>query len=328
MGNRLFASGSRWPLQVVALGLLIGAANAAEEGNPSTAPDEEAIRAVVQSYVEAYNRGDAQAVANHWSDSGEWVSPSGQRFQGKEAIAKEMKALFAENPGVRIEVINASVRMVSPDVALEEGTVRVVSPTWAPSDATYLAIHVKKDGQWKMDSVRETATPPGPLPDSPLQDLAWLVGEWIDTSPEGAGSATVAWTKNRTFLNYSFRVAISETDPLEGTQVVGWDPVAGTVRSWMFDSDGGFGEGTWTKKDNCWVVKFHQVLPDGRSASATNIYTRIDGNTFTWKSVGRNLDGEFLPNTDDVTMVRKTAATAPPEKAKPAETPKKRGGKK
>ena len=47
-------------------------------------------------------------------------------------------------------------------------------------------------------------------------------------------------------------------DDLEGTQVIGWDPAAGTIRSWMFDSDGGFGEGTWSKKDNSWIVKFSQ----------------------------------------------------------------------
>ena len=78
---------------------------------------------------------------------------------------------------------------------------------------------------------------------------------------------------------------------LEGTQVIGWDPAADTIRSWMFDSDGGFGEGTWSKKDNSWIVKFNQVLPDGRKASATNIYTIVDGNTFTWKSIGRKVDG-------------------------------------
>ena len=65
-------------------------------------------------------------------------------------------------------------------------------------------------------------------------------------------------------------------DDLEGTQVIGWDPAAGTIRSWMFDSDGGFGEGIWTKNDNTWIVKFSQVLPDGRKASATNIYTLVD----------------------------------------------------
>ena len=159
---------------------------------------------------------------------------------------------------------------------------------------------------------RDRGRPKRAAPESALQDLAWLVGEWTDESPEATGEATVTWTKNKTFLSYSFKVAAPGMDDLEGTQVIGWDPAAGTIRSWMFDSDGGFGEGIWTKKDNGWVVKFSQVLPDGRKASATNIYTLVDGNTFTWKSVGREVDGEFLPNVDEVKMVRK-AAKAPAE---------------
>ena len=113
-------------------------------------------------------------------------------------------------------------------------------------------------------------------------------------------------------------------DDLEGTQVIGWDPAAGTIRSWMFDSDGGFGEGAWSKKGNSWVVKFHQVLPDGRKASATNIYTIVDDNTVTWKSVGREVDGQFLPNVDEVTMVRKTASEPVREARKPAKQPRTR----
>jgi hypothetical protein len=90
----------------------------------------------------------------------------------------------------------------------------------------------------------------------------------------------------------------------------------------MFDSDGGFGGGTWTQKDNTWVVKFSQVLPDGREASATNIYTVIDANTFTWKSVGRKLDGEFLPNIDESTFVRKGTIQAEYEESRaPKKTP-------
>ena len=109
-----------------------------------------------------------------------------------------------------------------------------------------------------------------------MQDLAWLVGEWIDDSPDATVAATVTWTKNKSFLSYAFKASAPGMDDLEGTQVIGWDPAAGTIRSWMFDSDGGFGEGTWSKKGNTWIVKFSQVLPDGRKASATNIYTLVD----------------------------------------------------
>ena len=106
-------------------------------------------------------------------------------------------------------------------------------------------------------------------------------------------------------MNYSFKISVPGEDDLEGTQVIGWDPAAGTIRSWMFDSDGGIGEGTWTKKDNHWIIKFKQVLPDGRKASATNIYTIIDTDKVTWQSIGREINGQYMPNVGPITVVRK-----------------------
>ena len=53
-------------------------------------------------------------------------------------------------------------------VAIEEGTVRVLRPGESPSDSTYLAVHVKKDGQWKLDTVRETEVPEAPAASTPL----------------------------------------------------------------------------------------------------------------------------------------------------------------
>lgn len=304
-------------LAAISATLILAVSAQAAEKKPKPASEEDAIRAAVESYVTAYNQGDAKAVASHWSESGSWLSPSGQRFEGRQAIEKEMESLFAENKGVRIEVIDPNVRLVSPDVALEEGTVRVIRPTEPPSDSTYLAIHVKKDGQWKLDSVRETEIPDAPAASPQLQDLAWLVGEWIDESPDATIESNVTWTKNKTFLSYAFKTSVPGMDDLEGTQVIGWDPAAGTIRSWMFDSDGGFGEGTWSKKDDSWIVKFNQVLPDGRKASATNIYTLIDANTFAWKSIGRKVDGDFLPNIDEVKVVRKGVVEADTAAEKP-----------
>jgi uncharacterized protein (TIGR02246 family) len=312
---------------MVAIVMSVSPLYAVEKGK-SEKSDQDAIRAAIDSYVAAYNRGDAKAVAAFWSDSGEWISPSGQRFQGKQAIEKEMQSLFNENKGVRIEVINLSIRMVSPQVAIEEGTVRVIRPSEPPSDSTYLAVDVKEGGRWKLNTVRETDVPETQASSSQLQELAWLVGDWVDESPDADDTVTVTWTKNKTFLTYAFKISEpGSDDALEGTQVIGWDPAAGTIRSWMFDSDGGFGEGTWSKHDNSWVVKFNQVLSDGRKAAATNVYTLVDGSTFTWKSIGRKVDGQFIPNIDEVKMVRKTEGDTAKEIGKAAVKTRNSGGK-
>jgi uncharacterized protein (TIGR02246 family) len=289
-----------------------------------TDSDEAAIRAAVKSYVEAYNRADAKAVAEHWSDAGQWVSPSGEKATGKEAIAKALAALFEDSKGVSISVDDPEIRLITDDVAVEEGVVHVSSPDGPPSHSTYQAIHVKQSGKWKLNSVRETEVVELPAANLALQDLAWLVGEWGEA--DGGSAAKVAWTKNKTFLTYSFKVATEDGDDLEGTQVIGWDPVNETIRSWMFDSDGGFGEGVWSRRDNTWVVKFQQTLADGRTASATNVYTLADGNSFTWKSIGRQVDGEYMPNVAEVKVVRKSALDAAPQTA--AKTPARKPDKK
>jgi uncharacterized protein (TIGR02246 family) len=293
-----------------------------------TGSDEAAIRAGVKSYVEAYNRGDAEGVAEHWSEAGQWVSPSGEKHTGKEAIAKALSALFEESKGVTISVDDPEIRLITDDVAVEEGVVHVASPDASPSKSTYQAIHVKQSGKWQLHSVRETEVVELPAASGALQDLAWLVGEWGDA--EGGSAAKVSWTKNKTFLTYSFKVATEDGDDLEGTQVIGWDPANETIRSWMFDSDGGFGEGVWSRRDNTWVVKFQQTLADGRTASATNVYTLVDGNSFTWKSIGRQVDGEYMPNIAEVKIARagtsdiqaEAAPERPGKKAKSDKTTK------
>ena len=75
----------------------------------------------------------------------------------------------------------------------------------------------------------------------------------------------------------------------------------------MFDSDGGFYEGKWTKKGDRWVIQQTGTLPDGRKASEVNIMKRIDDNSFTWQSVQRAVGGDVLPDVEEVTIVRKPA---------------------
>jgi uncharacterized protein (TIGR02246 family) len=292
---------------VVATAAGVLAADEAPSLNAKDA-DAAAIIQAIDSYVEAYNRGDARAVADHWSETGEWVSPSGRKVAGRAAIRAEMETMFDEQPGVTLSVDRPSLRFLAAGVAVEEGTVHVVRPNEDESDSTYVAIHVKRGGRWKLDSVRETSLPDAEPASADLGQLEWLVGRWSDQSPDSVVEANVVWTRNKKFLNWTFKLSVPGMDDLEGTQVIGWDPAAGTIRSWMFDSDGGFGGGTWTRGGNQWIVKFSQVLPDGRAASATNIYTRVNDDTYTWQSTNRAVDGQSLPDIEEVTVIRQSSA--------------------
>ena len=104
---------------------------------------------------------------------------------------------------------------------------------------------------------------------------------------------------------------------LERDQFVGWDPIAGQIRSWTFDSDGGFGEGLWIQDGNQWLVKASFVLADGSRASALNVYTFVDNDTIRWQSTNREIAGELQPNIPEVTVVRqKDEASDSPQSEK------------
>jgi uncharacterized protein (TIGR02246 family) len=278
-----------------------------KKASDRTAGDKEqaSLQAGLQAYVAAYNRGDAKAVADFWSDEGEWISPSGERMKGREAIRKGLEKLFGANRGVHLDVSDVKIRLVTPEVAVEEATAIVTGPDRAPDTANYIAIHVKRNGRWRLDSVRETETPTAAHVNEHLKALEWMVGEWVDQSEDSTVESSVRWTKNGHFLACSFRVSAPGQEDLEGTQVIGWDPSAKQIRSWIFDSDGGIGEGRWTRRGNHWNVSTTMTLPDGRKASSTNVYILADDGTYHWKSIGRQVDGQFLPNIDEVKVVRK-----------------------
>ena len=277
---------------------------AAEKAGQQTA-DEAAIRKAVQSYVAAFQLGDAKALARHWSNEGVYVSPSGQRFQGRAAIEKEFAAYFAESSGEQIEVSNPTIRFLTPSVAIEEGTARVTQAGEPPVESSYLAVHVKQGGAWRLDSVRETVIPTAPSHYEYLKDLEWMIGEWVDEDGNSSVETVCAWTKNKNFITRSFKVSIKDHIDIEGTQVIGWDPAAQSIRSWMFDSDGGFGDALWSRQGNRWTINASRTLNGGEKASAINVLTYVDDDHFTWQSTGREIDGELLPNIEAVTVVRK-----------------------
>lgn len=268
--------------------------------------DEQAIRQNVARYLEAFQKRDAAALAALWAPDAVYVSSrSGERVQGREAIQQELEGVFAEDSEVAIDVSVSSIRFLTDDVAVEEGVAHVTRQDQPVSRTTYSAIHVKRDGQWLLDSIRETELPSPPSNFEYLEALDWMVGEWVDEDDNARIETRCQWTRNKNFLTRSFTVEIEGTVELEGTQVIGWDAANGRIRSWVFDSDGGFGEGTWSQQGDRWVINGKATLPDGRTGSSVFIITKIDDNSFTWQSVSREVDGEILPNVEPVTIVRK-----------------------
>jgi hypothetical protein len=152
-------------------------------------------------------------------------------------------------------------------------------------------------------------------PATPLDELAWMVGEWVDQDDDATIDSSVDWTKNGKFLRRMFRVTPREGNPHAGMQLIGWDPAEQTIRSWTYDEDGGFGEERWRRDGDRWTIRAKYTLPDGARGSATNVMRRIDDDTFTWRSANRIIGGTLQPDIDEVTVVRKREADADVETA-------------
>ena len=131
-----------------------------------------------------------------------------------------------------------------------------------------------------------------------------MLGTWEEKSESAEVKTVVNWTPGRSFITRAFTVKRSDGKTDEGTEVIGWDPSIGKIRSWIFEADGGFSENVWTQDGPRWLVQARTVLPDGGQATAQHTVTKIDNDKFTWSSANRELDGELLPNIEAVTIVR------------------------
>jgi uncharacterized protein (TIGR02246 family) len=281
--------------------------SAADDTAPADlSTDEAAIRANCDKYVESYNRRDSRTMAAMWSPDAVYMDPdTDERIVGREEIAKFFDNIFAGMEDADLKVTIDSIDFVSPNVAIEKGAAVVSYSAHDPEKTTYSAVHVKRDGQWLLDRVTEEEVPaPPPSHYEQLKELEWLVGSWVDSDDSATIQSEIEWTKNRNFLRRSFAVVIRDEVDMTGMQIIAWDAANKQIRSWVFDSEGGFAEATWKKNGDQWLIQNNGTLADGGKSTSLNILTYIDDNSFTWESVNREVEGELLPNVDAVLVVR------------------------
>ena len=94
---------------------------------------------------------------------------------------------------------------------------------------------------------------------------------------------------------------------MEVTQRIGWDPLSKRIRSWVFDSEGGFGDGVWARDGDAWIIKATFVPSHGRAASATNTIVPVGKDSYVWRSTDRVV-GDEVHEPLEVTVVRKPPA--------------------
>lgn len=281
------------------------------------AADEAAIRAATQAYLDALDRGDADKLAALWTPDGDIIDAGGNRMVGRQAVSVEKNAAAAGSERPAFQIRETSLRFVSDDVAIEDGTVEVVPAAGQPLTGRFSATWVRHEGSWKLAALREARG--GEVSGAEaLADLDWMVGDWVVVEDSNGAAAegrpvievSTRWNDSKTFLNREMKIThSSDAPPLRIHQRIGWDPLTETIRSWVFGSDGSHGEATWTRDGRSWVAQARAVMINGSQSTSLNIYTYDGKDRCAWRSIPTHVGSEHVPPVN-MTMIRKPSAAA------------------
>jgi uncharacterized protein (TIGR02246 family) len=289
------------------LALLSAQPRAADEPGDARGQDEQSIRRVSEAFAGAFAAGDAAKVGQFFTPQGEYLSDDrDEPLHGRDAIEKAYAEFVAKRPKITAEAKVEKVRFLGRDTAVEEGvfTVKPVEGEGPVTSSRYSTLYVREDGAWRIALMKEwdedPAEPPG------LDALAWLVGTWDAGSDDRRVETTYEWAAGKKFLVARFK--ISGEGETSGVQIIGVDPAYETVRSWLFESDGGIGEASWSWDGQRWEIESSATLADGSESTATNFLRRTGPDAFTWQSGERFEEGERQPDIGPVKVTRRAAS--------------------
>lgn len=278
---------------------------------PKLSPDEQAVLEAAGNLAKAFGQHDAKAFAAAFTADGEYLDEGKAVYHGRKAIEEDFTGFFKANPAANIEVTIDSTRSIAPGVIAADGRTRFVRAKGAdPVDGHCSFICTKEGNKWLIASLREIEAGDPLSHHDHLKQLEWMVGEWIDEAADSHVHFSCRWDASGNFLLRDFEVHLAGTKTMTGTQRIGYDPITEHLKSWVFDSAGGYADGLFHRDGDTWVLQASGATADGRMASGANVFTRVDDHRMTWGAFDRIIDGERVPDIEAVTIVRKPPAPA------------------
>lgn len=134
---------------------------------PSNRAEEDAIRAVIDSTTDAFNRHDPGAWLRLATADADLITAHGETMHGAAEIEKGLTALFqGRNRNARVKTLDIRLRLIRQDVALVHVTNEISGVLGAsgqilPSSRELsLRILVRHQGVWRMTALHNTVVQP------------------------------------------------------------------------------------------------------------------------------------------------------------------------
>lgn len=269
--------------------------------------EEDAIRKLSEGFQHAFNEHDAKRLAEMFAKDAQIVSAAGHTCRGREEIEASFSEYFESNPDATVSIEIETIRPLSSNLIIEEGTTTTTARVDGPDVlARYSVIYAKDGDEWQVGYARDTTA--DEAADENIKNLSWLIGDWMDESSDAIVMTSYHWSNNRRCIEGEFHLHSSGYPTMDGTMRIGWDPQARQLRSWIFDSDGGFATGLWSETEDGWMIKLTGVMRDGRTTSATNTLRREHADRLVFCSTDRTLGGFAMPDGDEISVVRTAPA--------------------
>jgi uncharacterized protein (TIGR02246 family) len=277
----------------------------AQSATDGLSPAEAEVAAAGKKLIDAFNLGDANAVLDMFLPDAELIDEAGTVHLGKDEISALIKAFFEKYPGVQTQSEIESIRLVA-GLALVDGT-RAMSDKEGKSFSIirYASIWKKTDAGYKLVSLRDINEPIPPTPKEALEELAWMVGTWVNEGTDGKVELDYRLADDGNFIIGDLSVIAADgRQVMKSIQRIAWDASEGKFRSWTFDSDGGWGEATWLMTDEGWVMQSKAVSPLGERGSAIVSIVPESADRFVIIGTHRTTEGMAEPDYEHV-VVRK-----------------------
>ncbi|HZT39310.1 MAG TPA: SgcJ/EcaC family oxidoreductase [Bryobacteraceae bacterium] len=129
-------------------------------GQSESRPDEAAIRAIVQRYVDARERRDPKAVETLFTADADQLVSSGEWRKGRDEVVRGAMASSQRTGGTRsIDV--ESIRMITPDVAIVDGRYNLTGLASGQTRRMWTTLILKRTSQgWRIAAIRNMLPAP------------------------------------------------------------------------------------------------------------------------------------------------------------------------
>jgi uncharacterized protein (TIGR02246 family) len=132
--------------------------------------------------MEGWNQGSGEAFAAPFAEDADFVAFDGERFRGREEIARFHDAEFKTHlKGTRLTGDVTGMRFLGNDVAVMHasgGTVLRGKSEPAPErNSIQTLVAVRRNGEWKVVAFQNTRV--RPIGRNLLGTLLWLLSDWL-----------------------------------------------------------------------------------------------------------------------------------------------------